>query len=430
MASAETQAAVANASAFSSPALVGQLVFDHFEDRDRYLREQLRVPIPRRHAGPSVFFEDFQAALGLFEAPQHSLITPNPIDYLPFDRVRLILNGAFRLSGSARQGDLNDTVEKFSLDGLLQRQIYTLSGGECLRVAMAKSALEASTFNKLILAAPWGVLSQESSRFLTALLDLYTESPRSYLILSLRGDQTDDIDESIEPPRVGSVTFGLNVQDVKVPLSDAVQGDSSYARIDNFECSSMASPCLIRGENGHGKSLFCKALAGAIRCSGLAEVTGRPSRRIRLIFQDVSNQALLTSASLQWMMHRDPLAQRLASRLSSSISQYLKIPNESRNIREHSLLQTKLNMIALRIAQSPAGIILDEPDWGLSRPEALALLQAVTFMCAQEEIALLIISHRKWFDASFRSRLRVRRTELDGAEKDCVMRLELAMEDR
>lgn len=77
---------------------MGERFFESFEDREAYLRLDLGVPLQRRHDGPAIFFSDFRSTISSCEEPKYSLVTPNPLDYLPFDRVRLILNASARLS--------------------------------------------------------------------------------------------------------------------------------------------------------------------------------------------------------------------------------------------------------------------------------------------------------------------------------------------
>jgi translation initiation factor RLI1 len=152
---------------------VGERFFESFEDREAYLRLDLGVPLQRRHDGPATFFSDFQSAIRNCERPGYSLVTPNPLDYLPFDRVRLILNASARL-GDVASEELGEVIKRFQLEDLLQRQIYSLSGGETFRVAMGKSALEARTLRRLYFAAPKGALSEANRRFFDEVISDYS----------------------------------------------------------------------------------------------------------------------------------------------------------------------------------------------------------------------------------------------------------------
>jgi ABC-type Mn2+/Zn2+ transport system ATPase subunit len=404
---------------------LGETSFDSYEERDKYLRNDLQVPTPRRHDGPAIFYSDFLAAMEVFERPDYALITPNPLDYLPFDRVRLVLNAAFRVSARRDDDDLQQVIEKFELGALLQRQIYTLSGGETLRVAMAKCVLESHSLDKLNLAAPWGVLSEESSKYLDRLIEAFSQPNKSYDVLSLNGDKSVESEEPNESQQSSGLPFGISIRSVEIALSDSTKNNSrAVAHVVDFETTTLLSPCLISGPNGHGKSLIAKTLAGAIAYTGSATITGRPLGRVRLIFQDVSNQALLTSASLDWALERNPVANHLNTLLLMNITRELQKSGQAVG-EERTLLRTKVAMIAMRIAERPTGLVLDEPDWGLTRTQALALFYSVANLCEQEQVPLLVISHRRWFDKLLRSRLRIALVD-DHGRDDGAMRISIS----
>lgn len=386
---------------------MGQITFNSFEDRDSHLRTNLKVPLPRRHDGPGVFYSDFLRAMEIFERPNYSLITPNPMDYLPFDRVRLILNAAFRLSMRADATEIHNVTNQFDLTHLTHRLVYTLSGGETLRVAMAKCVLESRGTGKLIMSAPWGVLSKAGRRYLGQLLEAYTRDDSDYQILCLEGDTSDEPDSDLKTET--GVPFGIKTESLSISLSDAVESEYyAVALVDDFESSTLRSPCLIYGENGHGKSLLMKALAGCIPYTGRIAILGRPSQRVRLLFQDVSNQALLTGASADWTIKNDREVNRLNALLLNDVTHRLERCGIQVD-RGPTLLSTKVAMIAIRLAEDPAALVLDEPDWGLSKAQAVALLRAVISLCNREEVPLLIISHRPWFDRAWCSRVRIER---------------------
>ncbi|WP_316159362.1 hypothetical protein [Bradyrhizobium sp. SZCCHNRI3042] len=392
---------------------MGETFFDSFEEREDYLRSNLKVPLQRRCNGLPTFFADFRSAMNEHERPACALITPNPIDYLPFDRVRLILNAAARLGQPRGEEELQKVVMRFQLERLLQRQIYTLSGGEIFRVAMAKCALEAHALKRLYFAGPWGTLATSNRMFVDELLSAYSAPELSYELLSLSGDASQEAEIPEEAPRDASVAFGISLANLSIPLSDNPNsGAKSVAKFDDFEASAIASPCLIVGNNGHGKSLLSKALANAIPHEGHARITGRQTERVRLIFQDVSNQALLSAASLDWSLRNNTLARSIRDRLARDISRTAS----AALLDAPSLLGTKIDLIALRLAERPAGVVLDEPDWGLTKVQAIALIDAVTKECDQDDIPLLLVSHRPWFDRRIRSRLLVLRNAVTPSE--------------
>jgi hypothetical protein len=72
-----------------------------------------------------------------------------------------------------------------------------------------------------------------------------------------------------------------------------------------------------------------------------------------------------------------------------------------------SMLETKALLAAVRLAARPAALILDEPDWGLNRSEALALTAAVIRAAHRFNVPVLLISHKPWWGGLGASQLRV-----------------------
>ena len=66
-----------------------------------------------------------------------------------------------------------------------------------------------------------------------------------------------------------------------------------YAEVEDFSAS-LYSPCLLLGNNGQGKSLIAKALAGAVRSEGQCGISFRDAGGpVRILLQDVVGQTLL-----------------------------------------------------------------------------------------------------------------------------------------
>ena len=74
---------------------------------------------------------------------------------------------------------------------------------------------------------------------------------------------------------------------------------------------------------------------------------------------------------------------------------------------ETSLLDLKLMLVAVRLVHSPAAIILDEPDWGFSHRTAIAFVAAAIESAHSLGVAVLLISHKPWWQRVAPSVLRV-----------------------
>jgi ABC-type branched-subunit amino acid transport system ATPase component len=82
-----------------------------------------------------------------------------------------------------------------------------------------------------------------------------------------------------------------------------------------------------------------------------------------------------------------------------------------------SLLEVKAMLVAVRLCGRPGAIILDEPDWGLTRTAAVALVAAIVKVAHSCGIPILLISHKPWWRPIAKSVIRVDRTPkiLNGA---------------
>ena len=75
-----------------------------------------------------------------------------------------------------------------------------------------------------------------------------------------------------------------------------------------------------------------------------------------------------------------------------------------------SLLEVKAILMAIRLCGRPSAVIIDEPDWGLTRASAGAFVSAVISVCHELSVPVLLISHKPWWLNLAKSVLRVRRT--------------------
>jgi ABC-type branched-subunit amino acid transport system ATPase component len=175
---------------------------------------------------------------------------------------------------------------------------------------------------------------------------------------------------------------------------------------------------LIVGENGRGKSLIARILAGAISFDGQAVLTGaEKSGPPRLLFQDVITQTLLRSfESLAGStIYANGLKPHEMCR--KLLTEYRTVRGEE-NIQEpvtdmagfRSLLEVKAMLVAVRLCGQPGAIILDEPDWGLTRIAAVALVAAIVKVAHSFGIPIILISHKPWWRPIAKSVIRVDRT--------------------
>ena len=199
-------------------------------------------------------------------------ITSNPRDCLAFGTAWQVLTAARVCARNQKNGgvpSVEDVAEEYGVFENLYQPIRSLSGGETVKLALAKAFLLASFSQRLTIASPFSWLSRENGVYFEKLYTHYINAGLPIELLALDGeDSTEPYDisetqrEILSPP----VDFSVNFNDVTIPLSSSLnplQSQKTTARVDDLE-HDLRSPCLIVGENGQGKTLIAKALAGAI----------------------------------------------------------------------------------------------------------------------------------------------------------------------
>ena len=199
----------------------------------------------------------------------------------------------------------------------------------------------------------------------------------------------------------------------------------------------LASPCLLCGDNGQGKSLVAKTLAAALPYAGEAWVEGPCGpRRVRLLFQDVFNQSLMRSmrqltpggdgngVAAAYDAIRDVIRRRapLAGRALPAFGE------RRCDAAPLSLLEMKILLTAVRLVDHDAVLILDEPDWGLSRPDAVAFVAAVVGAAHDRGVPVILISHKPWWRNLARSVRRVCKENVSPGADGCLFRIRIDAE--
>jgi energy-coupling factor transporter ATP-binding protein EcfA2 len=414
---------------------------DHEALEDAF-RERIATLIPRRHAGSQVFWEDFQQ-LYRRSAPlaevREAYITSNPRDCLAFGTAQQVLTAA-ALTAAGRSDHCDaacrQAAARFDLAAHLYQPVRSLSGGETVRLALAKLFILAPWAARLTVASPFAWLSQTNRRHFYDLADhcRAVRTPLEAFVLQGEDDPTPPDACANLPP---GPEFQLRLQRLRIQLGglvDSIHNRQTWASVDDGDIP-LRSPCLVRGDNGQGKSLIARALAGALVYRGRADIrgSGRRPGPVRLLFQDIDNQTLMRSsrqisghlAGPRRALLNDMYAALLADvarapgarSLAPSLARRLMLPQPA------SMLETKALLAAVRLAARPAALILDEPDWGLSRTEALAFAAAVIRAAHGLNLPLMLISHKPWWRELGASQLTVSKHALAGAPSTEAPRL-------
>lgn len=407
--------------------------FNSYEQREQAFRDSVVSLIPRKYSGPRLFWKDFVNVsleeLSAFARLRLAYITSNPRDGLAFGTPWQVLKAA---AMCARDADrtfttaVEEVAREFDLFDLLHQPIRTLSGGETVKLALAKASLASIYANRLIIASPFSWLSRENRFFFQRMFDRYRRLGLPVQLFALKGEDSNaPVTETEFPGSIlkESVDFDLCLEDLRIPLGSSlnpIYSQQIHARVDDFKAS-VQSPCLIVGQNGKGKSLIARVLAGAVSFDGQARLT-RPEKSgpPRLLFQDVITQTLLRSYESiagstipadglkPVAICEKILAGYRAAHAAISKNGELQPSDDAAGFR--SLLEIKAMLIAVRLCGQPGALILDEPDWGLTRAAAVALVAAVVKLAHTHGIPIVLISHKPWWQPIAKSVIRVERT--------------------
>ncbi|UCE55475.1 MAG: hypothetical protein JSV31_08550 [Desulfobacterales bacterium] len=407
--------------------------FKTYEEREEAFRKGVFSLVPRKYLGPKLFWRDFgrislNELLKLIEQPI-AYITSNPRDCLAFGTPWQVLTAA-QLCAQNQKNELIFSVEKvaedFGVHENLFQPIRTLSGGETVKLALAKAYLYATFSRRLTIASPFSWLSRDNRLYFQRLFQHYVDRSLQVELLALEGEDSNEIIENSDAQQdeiIKPVDFSISLKDVRISLGSSLnplQSQDTYAKVDDLKAD-LTSPCLIVGENGQGKSLIAKIITGAIASQGVAKLKRKnKSGPARLLFQDVINQTLLRSFdAIAALIDRTGGANPLEI-YDKILSEYCLYLDNSANASAEfslaskgqfrSLLEIKAILVAVRLCGQPCALILDEPDWGLNRKSAIAFVLAIIRVSHELGTPVLLISHKPWWIKLPKSTIRVRRT--------------------
>ena len=304
----------------------------------------------------------------------------------------------------------------------------SLSGGETVRLALAKAFIGAARADRITLASPFSWLSLANRRYFFDLAAHCRLQGKCLEVFALEGE-----DSSLAAP-VGAApcrgpAFDLSFRGARVVLNSLIDRLHDRRQLAVIEDGGfrLNSPCLMQGDNGQGKSLVAKVLAGAALSEGQAGIeTDSRTGPARLLLQDIVNQTMMRRFR-QLTAGTDPDAARRTGRFydvirSDMLAGDVLAPGEVKSFEEGrrertpaTLLELKILLASQRLAARPAAIIMDEPDWGLRQATALVFVRGVISAAHGAGTAVLLISHKPWWQNWAGSILQVRKIPPDQA---------------
>ncbi|NNG00096.1 MAG: hypothetical protein HKM93_12000 [Desulfobacteraceae bacterium] len=425
--------------------------YQSYEKREAAFSRVMAGLIPCKYAGPQRFWIEFNriANEGFSHLDQHktAYITSNPRDCLAFGSARQVLSAAFLTAGNNHLPTpdvIESQADKFELMHALDQPIRTLSGGETVKLALAKVDVLSTTSRRLAIASPFSWLSLENRPLLDRVIGTYFQKDLGVNIHALNGedDESPVAADCLNHANSHAIPFSIRFTGVRVGLGamiSTVGTTPAHARIENIEAD-LHSPCLLSGNNGQGKSLVAKTLGNAVAASGKAVIASAAGDGVsRLLFQDVITQALtrpISALSKPRVADDGNTVLKVVEDIRHTFEFMMSvIPGEHRQIpgkrtpAKDSLLDLKMILAASRLCTLPPAFIMDEPDWGLTRATAISLVIAIIKTAHDLKVPVLLISHKPWWRPIARSILRVTKTaDPAGGENGCRFSIVLTPE--
>jgi len=407
---------------------INVFAFDTYEELVDHFVQATGIFFPKMAAGRSEFFRAFSQWLNRStQSSSRAVITPDPAQGLALPNALQILTSALNQSRkNAGTAEASELLEKYGLASkILTQPVNTLSGGELLLLNFAKAEAQCSHIKGLAACNPVFWLNPARHKFWLNLCDSYKAADKNVEALVLRGDHLDSSSRSDKFPSVDALSVNLlidsplvNFPEIQFPVFHAAS-KLLYSWVS--ETDEVFSPFLITGDNGVGKSIFARLLAGILPVSsGRAFIVNSDGNSmVRLLFQESITQ-LFALAPSEYLMRVFSASKELfeqVTRLFRELMQSVcsgKSPDDTRVWS--SLLAGKACLIAARLVEKPALLLLDEPGWGLSRLDAGKLVFNTCRLAHQLGTGVGIISHQpEWHDFT-RSNLKLKQVEPEQVE--------------
>lgn len=411
--------------------------FQDYEAREAFFRENVSSLIPASYRGPRLFWHEFSAITAKDVSCQTlrktACITAFPQDGLAFAAPLQILRAAVAGQPDAETLE-KQAIELFRLAPLLNQALRTLSGGEIVRLALAKAWLNAATHQELYVASPYSWLDKHNNGLTDIVARAYLEHNKPVTFLALEGENTgtapgSGFQPAVMPIHLPPVAFSLTAKNLQLKLSQSLMLGAAplWAKANDFTFE-LASPCLILGENGAGKSLLVKTLAKVNGRRGVLEIKSGDNRApCRLLQQNTLYQSLLRVSEQFAPVSSGPLRAEFHE-LNALLHQAV-MAGSVKSVTEGSLLDLKLSLSAACLCQNPKLLILDEPEWGLSYTAATAFVYGVCSVAHAHGVPVALVSHKNWWLELARSRLLVTKEAAVAHKQSAAFGIHIGMEN-
>lgn len=411
-------------------------IFESYEEQMMFFADTTNVnPLPMTK-GRSAFFIQLGNWFRDFGAENKSLkvsyILPNPAQCMSFPTAFDVLSTVLMMyrDTSSVDEEVICLLIEFGLNADKAGQpIASLSGGELLLLSYAKAKAMLPTVDGLVACSPVHWLNKSRYKYWDSLVTAYKNSNKSVNVALLEGESFPRREESEgvifeRQEKITKFRWKLLANNPKVVFPEikfpSYHPESSIQFSSDTSELNLTSPTLITGDNGIGKSILAKLIAGIIKPDkgSISSLSENGKGEARLIFQDSIDQIFGMSIDnhIDWVFKFDGTKAKTALTVYSDIDKSLRTLLSENYFdglaaigeanKKTTLLQAKICLVAERIASSPPLLILDEPGWGLSKTVSRCFLWEVCKQAHSHGVAIAVISHQpNWWNELIHSHI-------------------------
>ncbi len=379
------------------------IFFARYEELVDYFVSETGIFFPDLSRPGAEFFRGFSEWLkkrsDSSPGSNRALILPEPVQGLAFPTPGEVMASLFYgLGEKEKQSRIIEILAMFGIDsGKLEQPVVTLSGGEILQLNYAKNYVLAETASGMLACNPLFWLNRKRYGLWDTLVDRYSSMNKKVTTVAVRAA---DLTAIKNPPTLAALDFRILLDSPEIVFPEVTfpafhpQNRICY-RYDGEQIV-CASPLLITGDNGTGKSVFARMLAGVFAATGdRLSVRGyNDSDSVRLLFQECIFQ-MFTQGIIEHRAAVFAADSRAGDIAAENFSQMEKLLRSfGLDPQKDRLLRQKAALIAERLVYCPALLLLDEPGWGLNECAVRGLVMASCWLAHAQNTAVAVISHQ------------------------------------